>query len=399
MKLIIITNLITPHQIPLCNEFYRLLDGRFTLVETMERGKHLPQGWLSDGDDLPYITSSVSKTAEELDNLIVEADCVIIGAAPMKYVQNRLKMNKLTFRYAERVYKVKPHWYEMPLRMLKYYFEFGRYQSLYLLCASGYTYPDYLRTHTFKGKAYKWGYFPYTKEYDIDSLLMDKNRKNLIKIMWAGRMLDWKHPEYAIEVAAYLNIKKYRFHMNVIGSGPMKPMIRQKILDYRLNDCVELFEEVTPSQIREYMEQADIFLFTSDRYEGWGATLNEAMNSGCAVVASHIIGAVPFLVNGENAMIFEDGNVDELCEKTEWLVRHRSERNTIGRKAYETIVCEWNSENAAQKFISLSQSLLSKKSREPYLDGVCSSADNIPDDWYGGKSNEKKNSNQLHGFL
>ena len=34
------------------------------------------------------------------------------------------------------------------------------------------------------------------------------------------------------------------------------------------------------------MEKADIFLFTSDRREGWGAVANEAMNSACALVVS-----------------------------------------------------------------------------------------------------------------
>lgn len=48
------------------------------------------------------------------------------------------------------------------------------------------------------------------------------------------------------------------------------------------------------SEVRSYMEKADIYLFTSDFNEGWGAVLNESMNSGCAVVASHAIGSVPF---------------------------------------------------------------------------------------------------------
>ena len=49
------------------------------------------------------------------------------------------------------------------------------------------------------------------------------------------------------------------------------------------------------------MEKSEIFLFTSDKGEGWGAVLNESMNSACAVVASHAIGSVPFLLkDGEN---------------------------------------------------------------------------------------------------
>ena len=64
-----------------------------------------------------------------------------------------------------------------------------------------------------------------------------------------------------------------------------------------------------PEEVRRHMEKADIYLFTSDFNEGWGAVLNESMNSGCAVVASHAIGSVPFLIkNGENGLIYENGN-------------------------------------------------------------------------------------------
>jgi glycosyltransferase involved in cell wall biosynthesis len=61
---------------------------------------------------------------------------------------------------------------------------------------------------------------------------------------------------------------------------------------------------MAPEAVRDHMEAADIFLFTSDFNEGWGAVLNESMNSACAVVASHAIGSVPFLLkDGENGFI------------------------------------------------------------------------------------------------
>ena len=47
------------------------------------------------------------------------------------------------------------------------------------------------------------------------------------------------------------------------------------------------------------MEQANIFIISSTHEEGWGAVVNEAMNSGCVVIGSHAAGAVPFLI--ENA--------------------------------------------------------------------------------------------------
>ena len=82
-------------------------------------------------------------------------------------------------------------------------------------------------------------------------------------------------------------------------------MIRSKGVE----DCVEMLGAMSPDEVRAYMERADVFLFTSDFNEGWGAVLNESMNSGCAVVASHAIGSVPFLIkDGVNGLIYENGN-------------------------------------------------------------------------------------------
>lgn len=61
------------------------------------------------------------------------------------------------------------------------------------------------------------------------------------------------------------------------------------------------------------MEKSSIYLFTSDYNEGWGAVLNEAMNSGCAVLANHAIGAVPFMMkDGLNGRVYQNGRLDEM---------------------------------------------------------------------------------------
>lgn len=396
MKLAVITNLITPHQVPLCENFFQILGDQFVLIETMVRNTQLPKGWISDSNGLPYVVPYSKNREEVINKYINNAEYVIIGAADMRYVEQRLHMGKLTFRYAERVYKKEPRKVEMPLRSLKYAYQFNRHKSLYLLCASAFTSADYLRTNTFRSKAYKWGYFPYTKEYDIEALLALKESNDPIEIMWSGRMLDWKHPEHAVFVARYLKEHHIRFHMRVIGSGDMQPIIQNQIMAAKLAEYVEVQGEVSPSEIRAFMEETNIFLFTSDRNEGWGVTLNEAMNAGCVVVANHLVGAVPYLIDGKNGEIYQDGNIDELCQKTLWLINHSEERKHIARNAYSTIVNHWNAKCAAERFLILADSLDKGTDTMPYSDGICSLAQAIRDDWYQGAVYEKEDS---HKFL
>ena len=109
---------------------------------------------------------------------------------------------------------------------------------------------------------------------------------------------------------------------------------------------------IPSSKVREYMEKANIFIATSDQNEGWGAVVNEAMNSACAIVANKKIGSVPYLINnGENGLIYSTKK--EFIEKTEILINSKEKRNEIGCKAYETITNIWNSKVAVKNLIDL----------------------------------------------
>ena len=129
------------------------------------------------------------------------------------------------------------------------------------------------------------------------------------------------------------------------------------------------------------MEQTNIYLFTSDRNEGWGAVLNESMNSGCAVVASHAIGSAPFLVkNGKNGLIYESGSIEMLCAKVKELLDEPEEQKRLGMAAYGTITGEWNAEVAAKRVIELSRSILNGEMCPGlFTEGPCSRAEILKD--------------------
>ena len=132
------------------------------------------------------------------------------------------------------------------------------------------------------------------------------------------------------------------------------------------------------------MEQSQIFLFTSDQKDGWGAVLNEAMNSGCVVVASDTIGSVPYLLqDGENGCVYPSQDVEALSRNVRCLLENPEMMAQMGRSAYETILEEWNAENAAQKLMRLLESMLAGKDPgKLYDNGICSPAPLIGKDWY-----------------
>ena len=102
------------------------------------------------------------------------------------------------------------------------------------------------------------------------------------------------------------------------------------------------------------MEKADIFISTSDRNEGWGAVINEAMNSACCVIVPAEAGAVPYMVkNGSNGFVFRSDDTEELVSDCLQAARYPEIRQTYGMNAYETIVYTWNASEAASRLITL----------------------------------------------
>ena len=378
MKIVFVSNFLNHHQLPFCLAMKNTEGIDFWFVANQRTPNfRVAFGYEDMNAKYDFVIRTYEGVAENTlaKFLCEEADVVIIGSASDSYIKNRLKNNKLTFRYSERIYKKKPPFYEIPLRAIKYFLKSGRHKNLYLLCSSAFTAPDYAKTGTFINKAYKWAYFTEVKKYEnIENIIENKDKNS---ILWVGRFLELKHPELPIMVAKKLKQEGYEFNLKYIGNGELLDSMKALVGKENLADCVEFLGNMPHQNVRENMEKAEIFLFTSDRNEGWGAVLNESMNSCCAVVGSEVIGSVPFLINNnENGLIHKDQDAEDLYQKVKFLLDNPQKRIDISKKAYETMVNEWNAENAAKKLVELSKAIIrGKKKTNLFSNGVCSKAE------------------------
>lgn len=386
MKIVFLSNYYTHHQKPICNELFELTEHSFYFVSTesfSEERRLL--GWKED-TDVVFLQQYNNQTSNEITEEINNCDALLFGSAPRFLIENRLKEKKLVFMYSERIYKTGYNYMKWLPRLFTFWKNYGRYGSFYLLCASAYTAADYAMHNTFINKSYKWGYFPETKVYDdINSLLSEKNHK---RIIWCGRFIEYKHPEMAVAVAERLKTEGCEFELDLIGAGEKEAQLKKLIAEKDLSDNVKILGSMSPQQVRKNMEDAGIFLFTSDFEEGWGAVLNEAMNSGCAVAASHAIGAVPYLLkHRENGLIYEYGNFEDLCSKVQYLLNNPKEQLRLGNNAYHTITDLWNAEIAGKRLIKLTDEIKKHGCCDLFKEGPCSKAEIIRNNWF--KENEK----------
>lgn len=376
MKICFLSNYFNHHQKPLSDELYRLTSGHFCFVATSEISewrKQLGYKVLT----APYVLNyNVDNDNGLIDRIVLDSDIVILGAADKRIVQTRLKNGKLTYLCTERIYWNGVPWYKLISHFVKFGLWYRRFKSLYLLCASAYTGYDFQKTCTFKNMAFKWGYFPANKHYDVDALIDRKEQLNQvngsIRLLWVGRLISWKHPESCIFLAKHLKEKHYHFKISIIGIGEMSSDLQASVSKHGLTDEIEFLGSMSPEEVREYMEVSSIFILTSDEQEGWGAVLNEAMNSACAVIASRATGSAPYLISNENnGVLFNSLDWGMLSSIVERLIIDPEKRRTLSVNAYKTIDNEWNAEIAAIRLISLSKCLMDGKPN-PYSSGPCS---------------------------
>ena len=317
MKVIFISNYLTHHQLPFCMEMYARLGEDFLFIATnaMEE-ERIKMGWQLQLSDYPF-ARFYDDDNKRYEKLLLESDIVICGGTHFIYIEERVKAGKLTFRYFERLYKTGKVYAFRPGSYYRKLQEHTRYRKspVYLLCAGAYVPEDFHLFGAYPDKMYKWGYFPETKYHDLDELM---KKKTVGEILWTGRMIDWKHPEEALELARRLKENEISFHLTMIGEGPLRPQLEKNIQVYGLQQNITLLDFMQPDKVRDYMEKSQIYLMTSDRQEGWGAVVNEAMNSGCMVIGTLEAGSVPYLIsNGENGLYYCQGDVEYLTKVVE----------------------------------------------------------------------------------
>ena len=360
MQITMISNYINHHQLPFSQALYeRLGEGyRFIQTEPMEE-ERIAMGWGLEAEKLPYVVF-LQKEPEYVKKLIEESDILLAGWTKREdLLTARLNSHKLTLRISERLYR-EGQWKAIsPRGLMQKYREHIRYRKapVYLLCAGAYVASDFALIKAYPGKKFKFGYFPEMKtftpkELEENHFWGSKPKEVELQLVWAGRFLPLKHPEFALRAAARLKEKGYPFHLHLIGGGEMEKELKAYTKENDLDSQVTFYGFLPPRKVRKIMEKSHIHLFTSNHLEGWGAVVNEAMNSGCVEVASSRAGAVPFLIrHGQNGLIYERDSFEAMFTQIEYLFTHPKQGGIMGRRAYETIIGEWNARMAAARLL------------------------------------------------
>lgn len=376
-KLVFLSNTFGHYQIPLCSTWNDLCD--FTFVTTKPMPEQMKRLGFTDWSKVyPYVLNAWE--SEESRNkamaLCEQADIVIAGACDELYLKKRLSENKLTFRFTERLFKKGKISLLKPKNFKTLYEKHisNRKKNYYVLCTGADAPKDFRFLGLPKDRLLKWGYFPAVPDIDVDALLKAR-RERTLQIIWVGRFVALKKPEMAIRAAAYLKEQGIPFAMQMLGIGPLEDEMRSLVRSLGLQECVSLPGSKPAEEVITCMEQSDIFMMNSDKQEGWGAVISEAMGSGCACVVSDEAGAARVLVKQDETGIYYPCRDQEKLNRALYRVATDTAlREKLSRNAYAQMKALWNGAVAAERLLRFSEELLENGSAKAYPNGPVSLA-------------------------
>ena len=377
MKLVFYSLVLNHHQACVADELYKLLGEDFAFVETARCIDN--KGATEDYSTRPYLVRSweTKKVYEKAMSLALNAEvCVFSGYEALPFQKERLKKGLLSFDMGERMLKrgwLNPISPKITKMVMAYHLGGWSKKPLYKLCCSAFAASDQYKLKTFEGKCYKWGYFTEVKELKNDMFKL-KSSNDSICILWCARFLNWKHPELPVKLARRLKDQGYKFQIKMAGGGALFQKARRLISKLDVGDCVSLLGNMANEEVLDLMQRSQIFIFTSDQNEGWGAVANEAMSNGCVLVASDAIGSTPYLIKeGVTGFSFTSCDVDSMTEKVKWLIAHPHKMQEMQRNAYQQMKDIWNPKHAAVNLLILIKDIQNEQISS-IQEGPCSKA-------------------------
>lgn len=379
------SNFFNAHQLPVARELEAIscIDYKFVAMKQVDG----LEGRACLNDDYPFVIKQYLGGAEAKDAMAhaVDDDIVVFGdmAGDESYVRARAKTGKPFFRYSERLLKRGDWWALVPPKRYRTFDRFTRYNDypMYVLCASGYTARDLGKFGFPVERCLKWGYFPKI-DSDLKKTYMPFRQQSFV-LSSAQRLIQLKRVDLQIRMARELKNRNVHFRLYIAGGGEEESSLKELSRELGVDDCVSFVGALSSEDTLALMRNSDVFLATSNRKEGWGATVNEAMAAGCAVVASNQIGSAPFLIDsGVDGEIFRSENAEDLANVVASLLSDPKRLRAVALNGMEKINGPWSAKIAAERLVEASAQLLADGRFVPFEDGPLSAAGVIDEDWY-----------------
>ena len=168
------------------------------------------------------------------------------------------------------------------------------------------------------------------------------NEDSSLSLLYAGRLTSDKGIDTAIDAMTKLVFDQGRqgIRLRLVGSGSTdyENYLRYLVSQANLTDYVTFLGWVAPEEMPMLMHKFDVLILTSIWPEPFARVLTEGMISGLVVVATPTGGTPEIVVDGDNGLLFEPANPEDLAEKIARLADDPELRRKLAEAGRQTVM-------------------------------------------------------------
>jgi len=179
-------------------------------------------------------------------------------------------------------------------------------------------------------------------------------------IVSVGRLVTFKGFEQLIDVCAELSRRGLDFICEIIGDGPLRENLQEKIDRLSLSSRVTLLGSLSQGEVFERLQASDIFTLPSitDRQgasDVFPTVIMEAMSAARPIVSTRLAGIPELVVHEETGLLVQPGDTMALVEALEQLIRNPELRLRYGRAGRRRIEQHFRIEQTIGPLVELLQ--------------------------------------------
>ncbi len=175
---------------------------------------------------------------------------------------------------------------------------------------------------------------------------------------YVGRITFEKGVEYLIK--AFVDIVKITDQIKLViaGDGNKKSALQELIKELKFNKYVIFTGFVAHDEIPSFYELCDTIVLPSIWDEPLSRVLLETFHFGKPVIATKTGGTPEIIIDGENGLLVDPKNTEQLTDKILFLYRNPDIRKRIQEKAKSHSIKNLNSKILTKKFVNMYKTVL-----------------------------------------
>ncbi len=189
--------------------------------------------------------------------------------------------------------------------------------------------------------------YPCVSDEIVEAAREDFRRETLdvrgLRLLTVGRLVERKGHMKVLEAMREMPDVQY----TIVGDGPMREVIKEKIRELGLTDRVIVRTDVTDEELPDVYRGADVFVMPSTKSlndrEGFGIVYIEAALFGVPSIAVRQPGVDEAIVDGVTGVLIDD-NIAALHDAIGRIMSDRSFCVRLGEQARERVLKEFTRE-------------------------------------------------------